>query len=144
MRHRRLCFFSGCLLIPALKPTLAYLLSALLLFQSFGRELLVVSYALNKARITARYCENKARPQLRCEGKCELARQLRRTEGSDQKSPSGAVDKVKFEVLPSGTGFSFAPPRRWRAAAPTYAPARLACYADAPAAGVFRPPLLAG
>lgn len=125
-----------------MKQTLAYLLCALLLFQSFGRELLVVSYELNKADITARYCVNKARPQLHCDGKCHLARQLRKTDGADRKAPAGSVAKVKFEVLPTAARLAFSAPRRWPQALPPFAAATAARYADAPAASVFRPPLL--
>ena len=41
---------------------LAYFLTALLLLQTLGPEVLVLNYQLNKAAITARYCVNKARP----------------------------------------------------------------------------------
>ena len=48
---------------------LAYFLTVLLLLQSFGRELLVLNFAVNRASITQKYCVNKARPSLRCNGK---------------------------------------------------------------------------
>jgi hypothetical protein len=118
---------------------LAYFLVVLMLLQSFGRELLVLDYELNKAQVTELYCVNKARPQLHCNGKCHLARQLRKTEGSDQKAPAGLA-KVKYEVLPTSP-LVLAAPRHWRPAAPRFAPRPPACYAFAPLSGVFRPPL---
>ena len=124
-----------------MKQALAYFLTALVLFQSFGRELLVVNYELNKAAITARYCVNKARPALRCNGKCYFAKQLRQAEGRDRKMPAGSVAKVKFEGMPTTTRVSLREPRRWPQAACSYAALASVRYADAPAAGVFRPPL---
>ena len=120
---------------------LAYFFTALLLVQVLGAEVLVVSYELNQARITARFCVNKARPALRCHGQCHLARQLRRAEGADGPAPMAPAARVKFEVLPAPAPLVFAPSRRWPRAARRYAPPPAAGYADAPAPGVFRPPL---
>ena len=39
-----------------------------------------VHYELNKAEITARYCENKNRPELHCNGQCYLAKQLQKAD----------------------------------------------------------------
>jgi len=56
-----------------MKSAFAYLCVALVLLQTFSRELLVVDFALNRTTITARFCVNKARPLLHCNGKCHLA-----------------------------------------------------------------------
>ena len=119
---------------------LAYFLTALLLLQTLGPEVLVLNYQLNKAAITARYCVNKARPQLRCNGKCHLAQQLRKAEGGDKKAPAATVAKVKFEVLPTAA-FTLPGLRRWPRAARHFArPLVARCVAGRPP-GVFRPPL---
>lgn len=121
---------------------LAYFLTALLLLQTLGPELLVVNYELNKAQITARYCVNKAKPMLHCNGQCHLARQLRKAEGTEKKAPAAPTAKAKFEVLPAVARLAFRAPRRWPAAARRYAARPAVRYADAPAPGVFRPPLV--
>ncbi len=122
-----------------MKNFLAYFLTALLLLQTLGPGLLVVNYELNKAQITARYCVNKARPLLHCNGQCHLARQLRKAEGPDKKAPA-ATAKARFEVLPPAARLAFGGPRRWPAPARRYARQPAACYADASAPGVFHPP----
>jgi hypothetical protein len=43
-----------------------------------------IHYELNKADITARYCENKNRPELHCNGKCYLAKQLKKADSELQ------------------------------------------------------------
>jgi len=43
-----------------------------------------VHYELNKADITARYCENKNRPELHCNGQCYLAKQLKKADAELQ------------------------------------------------------------
>lgn len=121
---------------------LAYFLTALLLLQTLGPELLVVNYELNKAQITAQYCVNKAKPRLHCNGQCRLAKQLRKAEGTDKKAPVTSIAKGKFEVLPAVARLTFCAPRRWPPAAHHYAAGPATRYADVPASGVFRPPLV--
>lgn len=122
---------------------LAYFLTTLLLLQTLGPEMLVLNYQLNKTAITARYCVNKARPQLHCNGKCHLAQQLRKAEGSDKKAPAETRARVKFDVLP--TAACVLPPlRRWPRPAPRFARPQVARCVAGRTMGVFRPPLLLG
>ncbi|MDO7877397.1 hypothetical protein Q5H93_21835 [Hymenobacter sp. ASUV-10] len=110
-----------------------------MLVQSFGRELLVVDYALNKARITRLYCVNKARPRLHCNGRCYLAQKLRKAAETEKKAPAGP-EKVKYEVLPTAAAFVPRRPQQWPAPTPRFAALRGSCYAFAPVRGVFHPP----
>ena len=123
---------------------LAYLLTVLLLLQSFGRELLVLHFKANQTELTARYCVNKSRPSLHCDGRCYLARQIRRAERGPVKAPSEGLAKVKFEVVA---------PTRFRLAAPVwagqvvalrYAPLTAACYVPVALGAVFHPPITPG
>lgn len=125
-----------------MRRLLAYLLTVLLLLQSFGRELLVLHFKANQAELAARYCVNKARPRLHCDGRCYLARQLRRAERGPAKAPAAELAKVKLEVLaptrlqlaaPAWAGRP-APRRYARLAAPAYQPVALAA--------LFHPPAL--
>ena len=119
---------------------LAMLFTALLLLQILGPEVVVVSFRLNQPALAARYCVNKARPQLRCNGRCHLARQLRQAEGGTSKAPAPGWAKGKYEVLPTvalvlpARRASLRPARR-------FAPARMARCVAPPGPGVFRPPL---
>lgn len=117
-----------------------FLAALLLLLQTLGPGVLVVDYQLNKVRITARCCVNKARPQLHCNGQCHLAQQLRKAAAAEKKAPAGALAKVKYEVLSAPT-FALRPPRRWRRPGRRYPAPRPAYCAAVPGPGVFRPPL---
>lgn len=120
---------------------LAFFLTALMLLQTLGQEVLVVDYQLHKARITEQYCVNKARPQLHCNGKCHLAKQLRKAEGGDKKAPAEAQAKVKYEVL-STAAFVLATPQRWPAAVRHLTVRAVPSCPTGNNRGVFRPPLL--
>jgi hypothetical protein len=121
------------------KAFFSYLLISLVLLQTFSREVLVVDFALNRATITARFCVNKARPQLRCNGKCYFAKRLKQQEERENRAPN--VLKERLEMLP--TAFSSLVPAapRWWPTPPTGYPAH--CPAGAPICarqGVFQPP----
>jgi len=94
------------------KSLLAYVLVVLVLLQTFSREVLVVDYALNQATITARFCVNKSRPMLHCNGKCHLAKQLKQQQEQETKAPNAL--KEKLEMLP------LADSRHWVPLAPPY------------------------
>ncbi|GAB3841509.1 hypothetical protein [Hymenobacter jeollabukensis] len=89
---------------------LVVFLSLLILLQSFSREVLVLDYALHRQRITEQFCVNKNRPQLRCNGRCHLRKQLAKTDDAEKKAPQNHA-KLKFEALPL-TRFCYQPPRR--------------------------------
>ncbi len=112
-----------------------------MLLQTLGQEVLVVNYQLHKARITERYCVNKARPQLRCNGKCHLAKQLRKAEGGDKKAPAEAQAKVKYEVLPTAA-LVLTAPQQWPAVVRHRAGQLVPHCPVGNNRGVFRPPLL--
>ena len=74
---------------------IALLLVILLLLPPVSKMLYVVDYSLNKAYIISTYCINQNKPQLACEGKCHLTKQLAKSEHSEKAH----VLKEKIENL---------------------------------------------
>lgn len=66
-------------------PVIIVLIAALLT-QSLSKGIIVLSYFTNK-QAYERYCVNKARPQLHCDGKCQMAKKIKAEEEKDQKDP---------------------------------------------------------
>lgn len=118
---------------------LAFSLAALMLLQTFSREIIVVDYQVHKARITQLFCVNKDKPALRCNGKCHLAKQLRKASDSESKAPGAGFAKVKYEVVVP-TMLWVAPPLYTPLPSPLYAPAASVLYTFTPVHGVFHPP----
>ena len=122
-----------------MKSVFAYLLTALVLLQTFSRELLVVDFTLNQATITARFCVNKARPQLHCDGKCYFAKQLKKQE--ERESKSAGLLKERLEMLPAAFSNWQLPTTRVAVrVAPRYVRLAVGTY-TAPLGTLFRPPL---
>lgn len=55
--------------------------------QLFNRAAIIVDYYANTASF-AKYCENKARPVMHCNGKCQMMKKLNAAEKKDQQHPS--------------------------------------------------------
>jgi hypothetical protein len=56
---------------------------------SFGfilKSLIIVSFQINKTNIVAEFCVNKDKPEMECDGKCYLSKQLSQTESSNESS----------------------------------------------------------
>lgn len=77
------------------------LLSAFVLvgivLQSLSSAFLLAHYHFNKASITAKYCENKAKPKLKCNGQCHLRKQLKQDE--QRKEIPASPLKNKTDIL---------------------------------------------
>lgn len=71
-----------------MKLFVTILLSTALLGKSFFFFGWEVWYKLDQNRIAREKCENKARPKLKCNGKCYLAKQLKKLEAEQKKNDS--------------------------------------------------------
>ncbi|KAA9325689.1 hypothetical protein [Adhaeribacter soli] len=72
-------------------------LSLLILVQPLSKMLLVLHYQVNRGYIAAVLCENKAKPQLHCEGKCQLKKELKAAATHEAKLPQ--LLKAQHEIL---------------------------------------------
>ena len=58
-------------------------------FKMLMAPLIFADYELRKDFIIKNYCVNKSRPEMHCDGKCYLAKQLEKAEQEDQKQATG-------------------------------------------------------
>jgi hypothetical protein len=64
-------------------------------YQSVMKVGLFFWYQCNKESITNKYCENKSKPQLHCNGKCHLKKQLSKVDGLSKGAKSEVPEKLK-------------------------------------------------
>jgi hypothetical protein len=69
-----------------------------ILLQTFGQVVIVGIYYANKDYIARYLCENKNKPELRCEGKCCLKKKLAK-QGKEQGSGEQSRKNSKFTYL---------------------------------------------
>jgi hypothetical protein len=71
--------------------------------QTFGNNLFLLEYQVNKARF-AKNCVNKARPQMHCNGQCQLMKKLRQQQKKDEQNPERKLEN-RTEVLTFSSNF---------------------------------------
>lgn len=62
-----------------------------LLLQSFSRMGVLTYFYLNQKTITKTFCINKSKPNLHCNGKCYLAKKLKKAEEKSRQHTSHGV-----------------------------------------------------
>src|ERR1043165_5604310 len=72
--------------------------------QTFHQAVVVLDYYTNTASF-ARDCENKARPTMHCNGKCQMMKKLKEEEKKDQQNPERKAEN-KNEVTSSQSYFA--------------------------------------
>ncbi|NLR56683.1 hypothetical protein HGH93_01125 [Chitinophaga polysaccharea] len=77
-----------------------------LLLQNFSKSLIVVQFQVNQAFIAKELCENRNKPQMHCNGRCHLKKELDRDAQQEKNNNTG---KDKYEVMFVETIHAFAP-----------------------------------
>jgi hypothetical protein len=67
--------------------------------QTFNRSAVMFNYYINTAAF-AKNCENKARPMMHCNGKCQMMKKLKQEENKDQQNPDRKGEN-KNEIISS-------------------------------------------
>ena len=78
------------------------------LLQSLQGFFTIVNWKINQAELTAKYCVNKAKPMLKCNGKCFLAKQLKKREEQDKAefNKKSKSQVPKFKKIKEGEVFN--------------------------------------
>lgn len=89
----------------------AVFLLSLLLVKILIVPAIFVNYELRKDFIIENYCVNKERPELKCDGKCYLAKQIKAAEQKDDAQGTDTFLSKVFEIetLVCVNHFSFEP-----------------------------------
>ena len=76
------------------------LLMVLIVFNSIRVSLTYAYYKLDPIGFVENLCENKDKPQLQCNGKCQLMR-VAESQNSDQNTPESIIDFKELILYPS-------------------------------------------
>jgi hypothetical protein len=114
-----------------MRQAVAILLLCSLSVHCAGRLGIVAGWWLNQDYIARVLCINRAKPQLKCNGKCHLRKQLKAVEEAERKQQPDsrqAFQEITLfcaAVLP----VRLTPPAEFRPAPPAYAALRVSHYA---------------
>lgn len=89
-----------CKFAEVLKKIITYLLLGLYLHAAFAPYMPVINYVFNYEFYKTVLCENKSRPELKCNGKCHLMKELKasNSQNSDAKLPVPTIDLSKLPI----------------------------------------------
>lgn len=93
--------------ISALKYPGAILFLLAFVALTFSKTFIVAGYYANTAAY-AKNCENKAKPNMRCNGKCQMMKKLKQEENKDKQNPDRKTDNKDEVLFPTsffGDGF---------------------------------------
>jgi hypothetical protein len=90
-----------------MKKLTAIFLLLVLMLQYFNKVEIFVCYQFNKDFISSTLCENKSKPELQCNGKCYMKKQLKATDENQNKTPINIRDfqEIIFFCSPSEIAF---------------------------------------
>lgn len=71
--------------------------------QSFSKAIYIADYYVNNATYL-KNCENKAKPKLQCNGKCQVKKKMQEEEKKDQENPDRKLEN-KSEIIISSKSF---------------------------------------
>ena len=90
--------------VPEMKRITPAILLIMMVLQVFYQYTIMASFYANQSAIAAALCENTDKPQLKCEGKCFLKKQLKK---ADKQEKQQQAANAKFEIqLFTATEFS--------------------------------------
>ena len=120
-----------------MKALSVILLSFVILLQPLSKLMLVAEYQVNKNYIAEFLCVNKSRPQLKCEGKCHLSKELKEADAMQKNHASLLKEHAEviyfYQVSPT---FSFDFPGVFETEFPVFSFPLV----SPPAFGIFHPP----
>lgn len=76
-----------------LRKFLALFLLTAMMSAQFSRVFVYAGFELNQQYIASTLCENKARPEMQCNGKCYLSKKLKQAEEKEKKQDQEAQKK---------------------------------------------------
>ncbi|MCX6318006.1 MAG: hypothetical protein NTW29_11990 [Bacteroidetes bacterium] len=87
----------------------APILILLIIVQSFSQWLVIGAFKINQSYIAKNTCENRYRPQLKCNGNCVLMKKLKQQEQEEQNGPATLKLDAPLLILSSRSFFATTP-----------------------------------
>jgi hypothetical protein len=129
-------------LCPQMKFIASTIFILLLLTQVFSKWLMVIDYTINKDYIAKNLCENRNRPTLHCNGKCQLIKKMALEDDQSNKTTSGSsVAKTPFTEVLFNAAFAFTQ-LTTSASDPLYNDFYLVAIPSSFHSSIFHPPLV--
>lgn len=88
-----------------IRKTISVIFLVAFAIHTFSRVMIVFGFYANQQTIATTLCENKDKPILKCEGKCQLSKKLKAQEKKEEQNPESKAEN-KPEVISSHSFYS--------------------------------------
>ncbi|MEO9021376.1 MAG: hypothetical protein ABI237_05315 [Ginsengibacter sp.] len=88
-----------------IKQAITFILLMSFTAHTFNKVLIVVDYYVNTSSLAIK-CENKAKPLMKCNGKCQMMKELKKEAQKDQQYPDRRGENKSDVVLYCNTLFT--------------------------------------
>lgn len=82
-----------------IKSIVSLILLSAFLIQIFSMVIIYADYYIHKDYITKVLCENKDKPQMHCEGKCHLKKELDKEKKKEQSPANPLKEKNEIQLF---------------------------------------------
>jgi hypothetical protein len=72
-------------MVSFMKFVLSSVLGLVILFSQFNSSIILINYEFNKESIAEKYCVNKNKPEMKCNGKCHIKTELEKSKQQSNK-----------------------------------------------------------
>lgn len=73
--------------------------AALFVMHAGGKLFIYAEFYLNREYIAENFCENKEKPELQCNGKCQLMKSLQEDENKQPEEQKNTTKKVEYQLF---------------------------------------------
>lgn len=80
------------------KNIISFLILIVFVSHVLARFFIVADYVMNVKQITELFCVNKAKPMLHCDGKCYLAKQLKKQDNKEKPAQQSSKEKIDYYI----------------------------------------------
>ena len=109
---------------------------SVIITQLLSALIIIVNYEIHKDYITQNFCENKNKPQMHCNGKCHLKKQLQKQEKNENAPVNPIKAKTEMQLFCQKMNFSFITPVKEKHTYSFYLQKKI----TPPLSSIFHPP----
>lgn len=82
-----------------LQQIACFIFVSVFILQTFNKTIIYFNFELNKDYITKNLCVNRNKPQMHCNGKCHLKKQLAKEEKKEQSPANSTKEKNEIQFF---------------------------------------------
>ena len=85
--------------VKIVRPILSFILLAAIILQTLGKFFIYADYIINKEAIAQKFCKNKNKPMMHCDGKCHIMKKMKEEDKKENNLLNNLKEKYKIQLF---------------------------------------------